>query len=197
MQSLLNKAFFYNLWSTLYCKHASKAIANIILQKKNARVLDLACGTGRLRKGLPSCAYSGMDENESYIEYAKENFQGDFISGNILSFKKYFKAETFDFFVICGVFHHLPDKVAANFMDSLVNVVDKNTKIIIIDHVKSHELTWFNKLLLKFDRGKFMRDENEYMGLFKDLKIASRDFITVKYFGLIFWHSTIFVLEKR
>src|SRR3990167_8841039 len=71
------------------------------------KVIDLACGTGELRKYLEPAGYLGVDLNEGYIALAQKRFQAKntrFRVGDIL--KQKFIGDPDTVFLISAV-HHL------------------------------------------------------------------------------------------
>ncbi|ODS36982.1 MAG: hypothetical protein A7315_13725 [Candidatus Altiarchaeales archaeon WOR_SM1_79] len=73
----------------------------------NKKVMDVGCGTGNLAKFLnKKCSYSGIDLNENFVAYAKNNGFNVKV-GDLTDEKNYSQC---DVAVICDVLHHIiPD----------------------------------------------------------------------------------------
>lgn len=71
-------AWFYNkYWGSRCCEQVFPAIEQLVLSEiqKQARILDLCCGTGQIARVLTDRGYevTGIDGSEEMIRYAREN----------------------------------------------------------------------------------------------------------------------------
>jgi len=80
--------------------------------KDGDRVLDAACGNGRLLEALKGkrIDYLGFDSNEELLHIARENYPGyDFLAGDLLKIDQLdLGAETFDRIFFLAVWPHIP-----------------------------------------------------------------------------------------
>lgn len=77
--------------------------------KKDDKILDLGCGTGRLYQLLKDFQYVGIDNSEGQIAEAKKSYpNANFKIAEIT--KLPFKNKEFGVIFCIAVFHHLPDK---------------------------------------------------------------------------------------
>jgi len=105
---------------------ALKILKDII--GKNKSVFEPACGYGRIKNYLyPDCTYSGIDLNETFINYGKKKNR-DIDLGNALDESKFKEADTI---LLCDILHHLKIKdiytlvaIAAKFAKEKVVIVE-------------------------------------------------------------------------
>lgn len=112
-------------------------IFQIIVQKPNAKVLDVGFGTGTLSTKLHErgCSISGQDFSSRMIELARAKmpdadlYQGDFRHGLVEPLRN----QTYDFIVATYSLHHLTDEQKVILMHSFYNCLNENGKILIGD----------------------------------------------------------------
>jgi SAM-dependent methyltransferase len=86
-------AWIYNKhWGNSFLPVVLPIMDNLILSKipKNARILDLCCGTGQLARQLDTMGYrvTGIDGSADMLGYARKNAPGvEFLQGDARSFK--------------------------------------------------------------------------------------------------------------
>ena len=193
-KQLLEGPLFYNAWSLVHFMPRCEAIYQIVQQKPSPRILDLGCGTGLFKKHVPDCEYTGIDNNQAYIEYARRRLQGRFILGDIFDLQTHLAGTVFDFTIINGVLHHLDDSLLVRLLGALPGLLAPAGKIIIVDHIWSDELNPVNKFLVQHDRGAFSRSEQAYRKLFRDFTIESFETFTINAGPLVLWKQGRFVL---
>lgn len=123
-------------------------------------VLDLACGTGELRKYINPNIYYGLDLNHNFINFAKKRFSGrnnNFIAGDMTTS---IPNVNFDTAFLISAAHHLSESQIETVLKILKD--KKVKKIIIIDGVPfgiiSKFLEWLDDVL---GGGEFFKDEAE------------------------------------
>jgi SAM-dependent methyltransferase len=151
-----------------------KILKDIVGRGKS--VFEPGCGYGRMKKYLyPDCSYSGVDLNETFIEYGKKRNR-DIDIGDALDERWYRESDTI---LLCDIIHHLNGQ-----KHDLVSAAVKfaREKVVIIE-------PWFVDVAAKrnvFSRviGKFMAvmdadgfneidqwlSKDEYMDLFRSIK---------------------------
>lgn len=126
-----------------------KRISSMIDDLPIKRVLDIGCGTGRLRPVFDSNKYFeqyiGIDFYAPYIEYCRHIFDNDhkskFIKSDVCDIETAFKKETnkFDFFIINGLLMYLTDEEISKLfkymqsISSYASIVYINEKISVLD----------------------------------------------------------------
>lgn len=129
-------------------------------------VLDLACGTGELRKYINPKVYYGLDINESFIDYAKKKFtkaNTNFIAGDMTTS---IPDVNFDTAFLISATHHLSEVQMETVLKILK--VKKVKRVVIIDGVPfgiiSRFLEWLDDVL---GGGEFFKDEVELTDITK------------------------------
>jgi SAM-dependent methyltransferase len=86
-------AWIYNRhWGNTFLPVVLPILDNLVLRKlpKNARILDLCCGTGQMTRQLTTLGYrvTGIDGSSEMLGYARENAPGvEFLQADARSFK--------------------------------------------------------------------------------------------------------------
>lgn len=151
-----------------------KILKDIVGRGKS--VFEPACGYGRMKKYLyPDCRYSGVDLNETFIEYGKKRKRNINV-GDALDERWYQETDTI---LLCDIIHHLNGQ-----KHDLVSMAVKfaREKIVIIEPLfvdvatKSNALSRaIGKLMAVMDADGFNEidqwlSKNEYMELFQSFK---------------------------
>ena len=81
-----------------------------------------------------------------------------------------------------GVFHHVNDNYIKIFLKK-----SEKFKVYAIDAVRSEDHNFFTKLLMNFDKGKYVRFEDQYKRLLTgyDFILARNKYLNFKYDHLI------------
>lgn len=126
--------------------------------------LDFGCGTGGFAECFPPNTYTGFDLASHYIRYAGRNNAGRYaiMAGQALGFS----SERFDASLVLGVFHHLPDDISRAAAAELHRVLKPGATLLVMEDV---DPSWWNlpgHMMHMIDRGKFIRSDSDYRGLF-------------------------------
>lgn len=102
--------------------------------KKNSRILDVGCGTGRLITNLPPSNGLTVYGCDISIEMLKNTRLRDFRISCCLSDYLPYKDSAFDMVISAAVFHHLNSlEVALRTIDEMLRVTRKGGRVIIWD----------------------------------------------------------------
>jgi 2-polyprenyl-3-methyl-5-hydroxy-6-metoxy-1,4-benzoquinol methylase len=151
------------------------------------RVLDIGCGTATILNFLPGVSYFGIDSNPNYIAKASHAFgrQGNFrcISVDDLTGES---AEKFDRILLLGVLHHLTDQQIQSLVAVIKELLSENGRLITYDGVFVPKQNPIARLLLKLDRGRYVRSEQDYLSLLSTVLSVSHshvrhDFLRIPY----------------
>ena len=145
-------------------------IKKIIEPAKPKKILDLGCGTGYVLKYLPPCQYTGVDINKKYIQYAKSKFKkrkNTAFQEKNLNSKKVLNKTKYDCVMMNGLLHHLKDSEASNLLEIARRHLKKEGLLVGIDGCYEDKLSFLSKYLLSKDRGKYIREAEEYKKLMK------------------------------
>lgn len=135
--------------------------------KDGDRVLDLGCGLGSALPHIPnSCAYVGVDSNASYIERAGRMYgdRGTFHCRTVESFCCD-PGQQFDWVLALGFLHHLDDDAARYTIALGYNALKPGGRLVTLDGLRSADNTWYQRIMLGLDRGKFIRSAPSYRTL--------------------------------
>ena len=113
------------------------SIFQTIMEKPGAVVLDVGFGTGTLTTKLfeNGCTVYGQDFSKRMIELASEKmpdahlYQGDFSQGLVEALQ----SRSYDFIVATYSLHHLTDDQKIRFLQSLLERLNEDGKILIGD----------------------------------------------------------------
>lgn len=129
--------------------------------------LDVGCGPfSRFSQGA-GIRPIGIDISWSYVHsYMRNGLPGLVASADTLPFP----TNSLDVIWSLGLFHHLPDSVAADALREIVRVCRPGGHIIILDAVLPRR-GWRRPvaaLIRNLDRGKHMRKQHEFASLLPD-----------------------------
>lgn len=158
---------------------------------RKVRVLDIGCGDGKLAAKLgPHCEYRGVDLSPAYIEHARKTYGsfGSFLVadiGNPADHALLAQAKP-DLILMIGVMHHCDDAAILHMFASLREQFP-DAAFISIDGVFLPGQHWFAKLLLKLDRGEFIRNVEGYRRLLPTHDYMLRNFLRVPFDMIVFY----------
>lgn len=142
-----------------------------ISKSKNIRVLDLCCGDSYVLNYIKFFIedYLGIDNNQYYLNTCKKNWRNfnflnfDIVNNHNINFFLEFKP---NFIFMNGAVHHLDDNTVSRINNFTIKYF-KDAYFLSIDPV-IHNNNFINQLMLKFDRGKFIRDKEGFLKLMKN-----------------------------
>lgn len=132
-------------------------------------VLDIGCGPGDILEYLPDVDYTGFDINGEYIEAAIRRFgnRGKFICADVNDIVK--EKKTYDIVLANGILHHLPDKEASRLMRLARSCLTPGGRFVSLDGCYKDGQSAIGRYLLQNDRGKYVRLQQGYKDLAKDV----------------------------
>lgn len=141
------------------------------------RLLDIGCGTGEVLEQLPEVDYFGLDVSPAYIEHAKKKYghRGSFYCTTSEQFELPHPG-TFDIAMANGVVHHLSDAEADALFKLAAKALKPGGRLVTLDGCFVPGQSWFARWMLRNDRGKFVRTQEEY------LRLASQTFANCQHF---------------
>ena len=197
LERLLGKSKIYDFAQRIVeGNHAGEYKAQVINAAPGDQVLDIGCGNATVLKHLPLVSYFGIDLNPNYIFQARKAFgqQANFqcISVDDLSFES---SDKFDRILLLGVLHHLTDQQILSLMSVIKNLLSENGKLITFDGVFVSKQNPIGRILLKLDRGRYVRTQQAYHTLISsELRVTSshirHDFYRIPY-TVLFTTSSI------
>ena len=160
---------------------------NILKTENIKQIVEIGCADSIILKKLnKDINYDGFDVVDDFIEKSKKNYfknkNYNFENKNIneINFDKYDKEKTI--ILLIGVFHHVNDEYIKIFLEKT-----KFFKVYGVDAVRLNDQKFFTKILLDFDKGKFIRSEKRYKDLLEGYKfiLARNKYLNFDYDHLI------------
>lgn len=181
-------SLFYRLIQKIILKRSFyDDFLNVIKTENIDRIIEIGCADSVILKNLnKDFFYDGFDIEENFIEKSKikysDNSKFSFEKKSIheIDFKKYDIEKTI--VLLIGVFHHVSDEYIKIFLNKT-----KLFKVYAIDAVRLDGQNLFTKLLMDFDKGKYVRSENHYKKLLNEYQfiLARNKYLNFKYDHLI------------
>jgi ubiquinone/menaquinone biosynthesis C-methylase UbiE len=144
------------------------------------RVLDLACGTGRILGALPDgIRYLGFDVSPEYIDAARRKWgsRGEFHCADVREVTV--PSDSFERVLMMGVLHHLDDESCQTALGLAARALTPDGRLVAIDGVRSEREGRLARLLVRSDRGCHVRRADEYAELaqpfFGSVNVRRRD----------------------
>lgn len=171
-------------------KEQKRVVKNYFYGRENNKIIDVGCGTGEFSVFFDPKNYTGIDVEVAYIEYAKKNYQGEFLA--VDATKLPFADQSFDTAVILGVLHHSPDDKCVRIFNEMKRVLKNGAGVLVLEDVASGGDSKITKILHNLDKGNFIRSAEQYGNLLNPhFKIIKNFRITS---GLCPYQ--VFILEK-
>jgi ubiquinone/menaquinone biosynthesis C-methylase UbiE len=137
-----------------------KATEQCILKNCSSKVLDIGCGTGRYAH-LFTSDYYGIDINTKYL-VNRPGKGRQFVACNAVDLP--FKKNSFNSIFSVGFFHHVDSASSKKVYREMIRVCKPRSTVLIIDaFFPESSFDIAGHLLMKMDRGKFVRKKNPYM----------------------------------
>ena len=169
LRSTLSRPNVYQAYQRFGGFHTAKlnALRQYLPIAAGSRVIDIGCGPGHMTEGLPlEVEYFGFDVDASYIEFAQRKF-GRSYSFFCRLFDEAAAGEfgPADIVMLNGVLHHMDDAVAIRTLQLARAILRPGGRIFTLDGCYCDGQSRWAKLLLDWDRGRFVRSENGYLRL--------------------------------
>ena len=197
---LLKFKFFYRLYQKLIRKNQDdyKFIKYVFSQNEKVNILDLCCGDSYVLNYINDDVlnYIGIDNNENYLKDSRLRYpKFKFINSDLENIKKISDLENnnIDFIFLNGAIHHLEDDIVIELFNFLEQKYPK-AKYLTIDPIKD-ENQFLNKIMINFDRGKFIRDNLGYKNIMKKFNFLITDDFFKMSFKLIFHYKNFDLKE--
>lgn len=132
----------------------------------NKIVLDFGCGTGSTSSIFIPSNYLGVDPDSRRVAYAKRlhpNHNFNVLKGSRLPISD----NSIDYILIIAVLHHISSDDIQAYLQDFPRILKPYGKIVVIEPClfkHSYLSNWFMNF---FDKGKYIRDEESYLEMFK------------------------------
>ena len=197
---ILKFKFFYRLYQKLIRKNQDdyKFIKYIFNQNEKVNILDLCCGDSFVLNYINDDVlnYIGIDNNENYLKDSRLKYpEFKFINSDLENIDKIpdLEKNSVDFIFLNGAIHHLDDNLVIKLFNDLEQKYP-NAKYLTIDPIKDNN-KFLNKIMINFDRGKFIRDNVGYKNIMKKFNFLITDDFFRMSFKLIFHYKNFDLKE--
>lgn len=152
------KWFSYKFYNTLFQNAFN-------FKRKN--ILDFGCGIGSASRLFEPKYYVGVDLDRRRIEYAKKIYPGyNFLEMQDAQLP--IQENSIDFILIMSVLHHIPSEMLPDYLNSFRRILKPKGSIIVAEPCFYKNAYLSNWYMTNFDRGKYIRTEEKYLGLFEN-----------------------------
>ena len=186
---ILQYPLFYRLYQKIIRKNNHeydlfKYIFSEISKNKKIKMLDLCSGDSFVLKYISEYIddYIGVDNNEKYLKELKKEWpKFQFLKADISKLDKLDQVKNFspNLIFMNGAIHHLDSNVMNSINSYIQNF--QNSIFLSVDPIKYQNKS-LNKIMIFFDRGKFIRNRDEYSSLMSNYK----QFITDDFYQMSF-----------
>lgn len=134
------------------------------------RILDIGCGPADVLEFLPAVDYFGVDLSPEYIAAARARFgsRGNFLCMDAGEFAVSEPA-SFDIVMANGLLHHLNDDEVRKVFSIAKTALKPNGYIVSFDGCFLPNQSIVIEILLKMDRGKFVRKKERYIEIASEI----------------------------
>lgn len=155
-------------------------------------VLDFGSGTGANCSMFHPSYYVGIDPDAKRIEYAKQLYPDH--KFQVLESKRFpFANESVDYILIIAVLHHISSDDISSYMKEFQRILKSNGTIIVMEPCLCKEKPLCNRFMKWYDKGDYIRNEEEYIQLFGDLNYDCK---VIKRFRKCFLYNELFFSVK-
>jgi len=149
-------------------------VRSFIRPSTGDRILDIGCGPAGILALLPEVQYTGIDLSPDYIAHARARFgsRGTFVCQSVAE-AAISSPGSFDIVMAMGLLHHLDDNEACKVFEMARLALRPAGRFVSLDGCWVDGQSPFARLLLRMDRGEFIRSEKALVA------IASRSFSQV------------------
>lgn len=173
-RSILSIPYFYQVLQRLVGppKYKKYFVDKFLKPFQGCKILDIGCGPADILEFLVDyeVEYTGFDQSEKYIANARErykNYSAQFFCNTVSEelLRKKSNVHNYDIVLASNVLHHLDDLEALNLLNLAKFSLKKGGRIITCDGCKVENDKLVSRMMLDFDRGKYVRFENQYLDL--------------------------------
>lgn len=162
---------------------------NFSFESKN--VLDFGCGIGSNTPLFPPSNYIGIDNDLKRIKYAKRLYPDYTFHLSYNNQPLPLDDMTIDYVFISSVLHHIPTENLGFYLREFHRVLKPQGSIIIIEPCFFKGSYIVNGFMALMDRGKYIRTEEEYTGIFARYQYETK--VLNKFNQLFFYNKLFFV----
>jgi len=140
-----------------------------------ARILDIGSGTGLLVRKLGAVDYLGIEPNSTYVDDFNRQFgtaNVRMVAGTTATINV--DAESFDIVLVSAVLHHVDDGLAKSILQYAREALATTGRVVLLDPVLHQGQGFLSRQLVSRDRGKHVRQEEDYKALFSNVGLEPK-----------------------
>lgn len=138
------------------------------------RTLDVGCGPGAFADLFAQGAYTGVDLNARYVEWARRHKKGHFVAADAQHTG--LPDGQFDQVLIFGMLHHLPDDVVRGVLRECRRVLVPHGHVLAIEDIPAvSKLNLIGHLIHNVENGEHIRPTEEYRRLYTEVARIERE----------------------
>jgi len=142
--------------------------------KNGEKVLDIGCGTGDFSVLFSPEAYTGIDIDKGYIDYARKKYGKNFLAADATTLP--FTDNSYDKVFIVGVLHHLDDEACGRVLTEAKRVLKPEGTVLVMEDLDKKESGFLTKFLHRLDKGKYIRTAEDYKNMLQNYFAVEKDF---------------------
>jgi SAM-dependent methyltransferase len=130
------------------------------------RIFDIGCGPGDVLDYLPDVDYLGVDINPKYIKAAQARFGGrgtfrcEGVADTVVR-----HPDAYDIVMANGLLHHLDDGEVLHLLTLASQALKPGGRLVTFDGCFVPTQARLARVLLRMDRGKYVRTPEAYLSL--------------------------------
>jgi ubiquinone/menaquinone biosynthesis C-methylase UbiE len=125
--------------------------------KSGDRVLDIGCGSGRMRLLMPAVSYIGWEPAEGMVEIGRRDFPDAEFHAGYFDSTQAEETPAIDVAILCAVLHHMPDDEVRVLLAAVKRCLRPGGNIAFLDCVFHDRQNMFAAMLARMDRGRHVR----------------------------------------
>jgi len=173
LRVILKSHFVYNLFQEIVGGNTArrKMVTDVVCAKPGEKVVEIGCGPAQLLPWLHDVEYIGLDTDEGYINVAKQKYkdQGLFLLGDVRSLKDDERLLNADIVICSAILHHLSDEEVIDALNISNTILKPGGRLIGAEPCWVPDQGFFYRLLMSNDRGQYIRTQEGYEDLLKQV----------------------------
>lgn len=196
-RALLRHAVVYKTFQSLIGgrKARRRFVAQHVRPQTGEKILDIGCGPGDILDFLPAVTYHGVDLDPAYIAAARRGYgaRGTFTCSGVDGLTVP-DPGTFDVALAAGLLHHLADEEARQLFRAAATALKPGGRLLTLDGCFADGQPVVSRLLLKADRGAYVREQPAYEALAQASFAQVQATIEERFFNVPY---TLLIMECR
>ncbi|WP_235950010.1 class I SAM-dependent methyltransferase [Paenibacillus apii] len=157
-------------------------------------VLDFGSGTGANCSMFQPIHYIGIDPDAKRIHYAKKQYPNH--KFHVFEHGKLPVDDgSVDYILIIAVLHHISSEEIAEYMKEFKRVLKPDGSFIVMEPCMFKRKPVSNWFMNFYDDGEYIRNEEEYIQLFRENEFASQ--VINRFRKGFFYHELFFTANPR